>query len=96
VRDYLPSIYHIKRQKLANWLEHYTEALELPVWTSSEVTAASRHDDGRWHVTVRDGEQKEKIFIVKHLVFATGFGSYRGNLPTYPGMASSPNVMLRF
>ncbi|KAJ7648501.1 hypothetical protein B0H17DRAFT_1103099 [Mycena rosella] len=72
--------------KLANWLEHYAEALEIPIWTSSEVTAASQDASGMWRVTVRNGEGKERIFTAKHLVFATGFGSYRGNLPVYPGM----------
>ncbi|KAJ7930009.1 hypothetical protein B0H13DRAFT_2228389 [Mycena leptocephala] len=72
--------------KLANWLEHYADALEVPVWTSSEVTAASRDSSGMWKVTVSNGQEKDRIFTVKHLVFATGFGSYRGKLPTYPGM----------
>ncbi|KAJ6628886.1 FAD/NAD-binding domain-containing protein [Mycena sp. CBHHK59/15] len=72
--------------KLANWLEHYAEALELPVWTSSEVTSASHDASGSWQVVVSNGQGKDRIFHVKHLVFATGFGSYRGKLPIYPGM----------
>ncbi|KAJ7232198.1 hypothetical protein B0H12DRAFT_1261700 [Mycena haematopus] len=73
-------------KKLANWLEHYAEALEVPVWTSSEVTAASVDTSGMWKVTVSNGQGGSRIFTVKHLVFATGFGSYRGKLPSYPGM----------
>jgi len=73
-------------KKLANWLEHYAEALEIPVWTSSEVTAASPDASGMWKVTVSNSQGESRIFTVKHLVFATGFGSYRGKLPTYPGM----------
>ncbi|KAJ6539575.1 hypothetical protein B0H19DRAFT_1213485 [Mycena capillaripes] len=73
-------------KKLANWLENYAEALEVPVWTSSEVTDASRDAAGMWKVTVSNSERGDRIFTVKHLVFATGFGSYRGKLPTYPGM----------
>ncbi|KAJ7180333.1 hypothetical protein C8R43DRAFT_972653 [Mycena crocata] len=73
-------------KKLANWLEHYAEALEIPVWTSSEVTTASPDASGMWQVTVRDGQGNNRLFTVKHLIFATGFGSYRGKLPTYPGM----------
>ncbi|KAF7355516.1 hypothetical protein MSAN_01468600 [Mycena sanguinolenta] len=72
--------------KLANWLEYYAEALEVPVWTSSEVTAASLDPSGMWKVTVSNSQGASRIFTVKHLVFATGFGSYRGKLPTYPGM----------
>ncbi|KAJ7135908.1 hypothetical protein C8R44DRAFT_769283 [Mycena epipterygia] len=73
-------------KKLANWLEHYAEALEIPVWTSSEVAAASPDASGMWKVTVRSAQGEERLFTVKHLVFSTGFGSYRGSLPVYPGM----------
>ncbi|KAJ6515648.1 hypothetical protein C8R45DRAFT_957213 [Mycena sanguinolenta] len=73
-------------KKLANWLEYYAEALEVPVWTSSEVTAASLDASGMWKVTVSNSQGSSRVFTVKHLVFATGFGSYRGRLPTYPGM----------
>lgn len=78
--------------KLANWLEHYAEALEIPVWTSSEVAAASPDASGMWKVTVRS-TQGERLFTVKHLVFSTGFGSYRGNLPVYPGMVGYTNFL---
>ncbi|KAF7352602.1 hypothetical protein MVEN_01225700 [Mycena venus] len=73
-------------KKLANWLEHYAEALEIPIWTSSEVTAASPDASGMWKVTVSNSQGGQRIFTVKHLVFATGFGSYRGKVPIYPGM----------
>ncbi|KAJ7068507.1 hypothetical protein C8F01DRAFT_1247008 [Mycena amicta] len=73
-------------KKLANWLEFYAEALELPVWTSAEVKSATTDDSGMWRVTVGRGAEQDRVFTVKHLVFATGFGSYRGRLPSYPGM----------
>ncbi|KAJ7178918.1 hypothetical protein C8R46DRAFT_1071884 [Mycena filopes] len=72
--------------KLANWLEYYAEAIEVPIWTSSEVTTASRDPSGMWQVNVSNANGGNRVFTVKHLVFATGFGSYRGRLPTYPGM----------
>ncbi|KAK7054240.1 hypothetical protein R3P38DRAFT_2856057 [Favolaschia claudopus] len=73
-------------KKLANWLENYAESLEIPVWTSSEVTAASQDASGMWNVTVSKAQGEQRNFKVKHFVFATGFGSYRGKLPVYPGM----------
>nr|GAT58193.1 predicted protein [Mycena chlorophos] len=80
-------------KKLANWLESYAEALELPVWTSAEVKSATTNDLGMWRVTIgRDGQ--DRVFNVKHLVFATGFGSYRGRLPTYPGMETFQGQIL--
>lgn len=78
--------------QLGGWLESYAEAMELNVWTSTEVTKAD-HDPqtGRWSVTVRqsnDGSQR--VFNVKHVIFATGFTA-EPNLPKYPGMVGSVN-----
>ncbi|KAJ7347250.1 hypothetical protein DFH08DRAFT_867664 [Mycena albidolilacea] len=72
-------------RKLGNWLEHYAEAMELDVWTSSTVKSARPNDAGTWEVVVaRDGA--ERSFTVKHVVFATGLGAGEGKLPSYPGM----------
>ncbi|KAF8143648.1 hypothetical protein K438DRAFT_1911041 [Mycena galopus ATCC 62051] len=72
--------------KLGNWLEHYAEAMELNVWTSSTVTSARPNASGAWEVVVaRNGDGIERRFTVKHVVFATGLGAGEGKLPTYPG-----------
>ncbi|KAJ7730607.1 hypothetical protein DFH07DRAFT_848634 [Mycena maculata] len=71
--------------KLANWLENYAEALELDVWTSSTVVSARKNASWTWDVVV-DHAGKERIFKVKHLIFATGIGAGEGKLPSYPGM----------
>ncbi|TFK70710.1 FAD/NAD(P)-binding domain-containing protein [Pluteus cervinus] len=73
-------------KKLAGWLQNYAEALELNVWTSSQVTKAIQDDAGKWRVTVRKPDGRDRVFVVNHLIFATGFGPSRGNLPQYPGM----------
>ncbi|KAJ6467908.1 hypothetical protein C8R45DRAFT_1171515 [Mycena sanguinolenta] len=70
-------------RKLANWLEHYAEAIELNVWTSSTVKSARPNGTGTWDVVIATSEA-ERRFTVKHVVFATGFGE--GKLPSYPGM----------
>ncbi|KXN87227.1 putative indole-3-pyruvate monooxygenase YUCCA4 [Leucoagaricus sp. SymC.cos] len=74
-------------KKLANWLEFYAEAMEVNVWTSSNVSYIQRDKStGLFKVTVqrKDGE---RIFTVKHVVFATGFASGGSwYTPTYPGM----------
>ncbi|KAJ7649638.1 hypothetical protein FB45DRAFT_986221 [Roridomyces roridus] len=59
--------------KLANWLESYAEALDLDVWTSSTVKSARPNSAGGWDVVV-DRAGKERVFQVKHVVFATGVG----------------------
>ncbi|KAJ7662439.1 hypothetical protein B0H17DRAFT_1093497 [Mycena rosella] len=71
--------------KLGNWLEHYAEALELDVWTSSNVVSARKNQSGSWDVVV-DRAGKERVFTVKHLIFATGIGGGEAKFPAYPGM----------
>ncbi|KAF9448562.1 FAD/NAD(P)-binding domain-containing protein [Macrolepiota fuliginosa MF-IS2] len=78
-------------KKLANWLEHYAEAMELNVWTSSTVTKATQDSTtGYWEVTVQTNSDiakiRTRIFNVKHLIFALGFSGGRGYVPHYPGM----------
>ncbi|KAF8893477.1 hypothetical protein BD779DRAFT_1506493 [Infundibulicybe gibba] len=72
--------------KLANWLEHYAEAMELNVWTSSTVTSVKQGKSNKWDVTVRRGDGQERTFIVNHVIFACGLGSGEAIFPKYPGM----------
>ncbi|KAJ7624507.1 hypothetical protein FB45DRAFT_728756, partial [Roridomyces roridus] len=80
-------------RKIANWLDHYAEAMELDVWTSSTVKSARKNAEGTWDVIVeRDG--KERIFHPKHLVFATGIGANEGKTPSMPGMENFKGQIL--
>ncbi|KZT00877.1 FAD/NAD(P)-binding domain-containing protein [Laetiporus sulphureus 93-53] len=72
-------------QKLANWLEYYAEAMELNVWTSSEVSNVRKDDDGKWSVTVRKGDGTERTFHVDHVIMAVGFGGGVPKVPDIPG-----------
>ncbi|KAJ6488872.1 hypothetical protein C8R45DRAFT_1053267 [Mycena sanguinolenta] len=72
-------------KKLANWLEHYAESLDLDVWTSSTVSSARPNAAGSWDVVI-DRVGKERVFKVKHVVFATGMGGGAGSFPPYPAM----------
>ncbi|KAJ7191867.1 FAD/NAD(P)-binding domain-containing protein [Mycena pura] len=58
--------------KLANWLEHYAEALELDVWTRSKVQNAQKNRSGAWDVTVDRRAGASRVLRVRHLIFATG------------------------
>jgi cation diffusion facilitator CzcD-associated flavoprotein CzcO len=73
-------------KKLANWLEYYAEGLELPVWTSSNITSAIQDKDNKWHVVVKRGDDKERKFVVNHLVFATGLSGGNVRPFAYPGL----------
>ena len=75
--------------KLADWLESYATALELDVWTSSEVTRASQDPTSLiWSVDIaHDG--KSRTLCVPHLVFALGVGGGVPKMPNIPGQVSS-------
>ncbi|TFK35113.1 hypothetical protein BDQ12DRAFT_635350 [Crucibulum laeve] len=74
-------------KKLANWLESYAESMELNVWTSSTVLNAKQDEDTQlWSVIVKKPDGTERIFTVKHVVFAIGFKGGKGHIPKYPGM----------
>ncbi|CAN6674829.1 hypothetical protein TRVA0_067S00364 [Trichomonascus vanleenenianus] len=78
----------ISAGKLANWLEHYVESLELNVWVKSNVDPERTYfdeKDQKWHVTVvRDGVDHH--FVVSHVVAATGFIGGKAKWPApFPG-----------
>lgn len=68
--------------------------MELNVWTSSTVSYVQRDSStGLYKVTVK-GPKGERIFTVKHVVFAIGFAGGSAYMPTYPGMVI-PGYTLR-
>lgn len=70
--------------KLANWLEHYVDVLELNVWNSSEVISTETHfNESRktWIVSIDRNGQKYEFDSVSHVVLATGLGGGHPKLP---------------
>jgi Pyridine nucleotide-disulphide oxidoreductase len=76
----------VPKDKLAGWLEAYAEAMELNVWTSTRMTAAS-YDEGeaRWTVTVRLGDGTVRTVQPPHLVMAIGGAAGAPFMPQIPG-----------
>lgn len=76
----------LPKDKLATWLEVYSEAMDLNIWTSTELIDASYEPDrGRWtaNMTV-DGAAR--TLYTKHLVLACGAVSGIPHVPTLPGL----------
>ncbi|KAF9046150.1 hypothetical protein BJ165DRAFT_1469259 [Panaeolus papilionaceus] len=72
-------------KKLANWLEHYAEALELNVWTSSKVEKAIQDPiTNTWSVHVTKSDGTTRVFNVRHVVLATGFKGGQPRMPSFP------------
>jgi len=75
------------KDKIGDWLEHYTRIMELNYWSGTECTKA-RFDEaaGEWIVdVVRDGEPV--TLRPKQLVFALGVSGYP-NIPKFDGADS--------
>ncbi|KAJ3574757.1 hypothetical protein NP233_g1540 [Leucocoprinus birnbaumii] len=73
-------------RKLANWLEHYAEALEIPVWTSTTIHSATQSDDDKWRVELTRQDGSKRTLVAPHLVFATGWGGGAIRDFHYPGL----------
>ncbi len=73
----------IPKDMLANWFEIYAEALELNVWTGTELTSAT-YDDAkqRWTVTLKRPDGSERVMHPRHVVFCNGVST----IPKWPDL----------
>jgi len=75
---------YIPKDKLANWLEAYAEAMELNVWTSSELQKAEYNsEEQQWLASVTLADGKPRILRPKHIVMATSVSGIP-NIPDIP------------
>ncbi|MBF9149646.1 flavin-containing monooxygenase [Novosphingobium jiangmenense] len=75
------------KDKMGDWLELYAQAMELNVWTRTELLSA-RHDEatGKWTARVRrDGREIE--LAPAHLVMALGNAGF-ARVPMFEGQDS--------
>ncbi|MFQ6155788.1 NAD(P)/FAD-dependent oxidoreductase [Micrococcus luteus] len=72
------------KDKMGDWLEHYTHLMELDYWPNTEATSASFDEQAeQWTVSVtREGRQL--TLTPTHLVMATGMSGLP-SVPTLPG-----------
>ena len=63
---------YIPKDKLANWLEHYAEAMELNVWTSTALLEAKfNSEEKRWTACVDQPDGGTRILKPRHIIMAT-------------------------
>ena len=76
----------IPKDMLANWFELYVEAMELNVWTATELTKA-HYDEAkkRWDVTLKRADGSERVMHPRHVVFCNG-ASGIPKMPDLPGL----------
>ena len=72
---------YIPKDKLAGWFETYVEAMELNVWTATEVERGQYDPDKRrWSIETRSSDGRQRTLKPQHIVMATG-ASGIPNLP---------------
>jgi cation diffusion facilitator CzcD-associated flavoprotein CzcO len=76
----------LPKDKLAGWLEYYAEAMELNVWTSTELVSATRRADGGWSLELALGDGATRSVRAPHLVLAVGGSTGVPNMPALPGL----------
>lgn len=76
----------IPKDMLANWFELYAEAMELNVWTSTELTGGSWDEAAqRWTVTLKRADGSQRIMHPRHIIMANGV-STTPIMPALPGL----------
>lgn len=76
----------IPKDMLANWFELYAEAMELNVWTGTEVTGGSWDDAAQcWDVTLKRADGSTRRMRPRHIVMANGV-STTPVMPDLPGL----------
>jgi putative flavoprotein involved in K+ transport len=76
----------IPKDMLANWFEIYAEAMELNVWTQTELTGGDWDAAAQcWDVTLRRTDGTERRMRPRHIVFANGV-STTPITPDLPGL----------
>jgi cation diffusion facilitator CzcD-associated flavoprotein CzcO len=76
----------IPKDMLANWFEIYAEAMELNVWTQTELIGGTWDETaGNWDVQLRRPDGTERRMRPRHIVFANGV-STTPIMPDLPGL----------
>ncbi len=76
----------LSKDRLAGWLEYYAEALELNVWTLTELLSSEWDGAARmWTARIRH-EGEERTIRCRHLVAAIGVSGSIPNKVTMPGL----------
>ncbi len=77
---------YISKDKLANWLEAYVDAMEINCWSGTEFVSGAYDDVAcRWTVKLRRADGTERTMRPRHVVMAVG-ASPIPHVPELPGL----------
>ncbi|KAK9443242.1 Monooxygenase [Metarhizium brunneum] len=74
------------RDRVADFLEHYAQLMDLDILLGTSVTSV-RRDGAKWAVELYGPKGRRTIFP-QHVVLATGVVSDQPNMPRFPGQDS--------
>ena len=80
---------YIPKDTLAGWFETYVDAMELNVWTNTEVERGQYDDEKqRWSIETKTSDGRQRMLKPQHIVMATGVSG----IPNLPNdIQSLPN-----
>jgi len=79
---------YIPKDKLASWFEAYSEAMELNVWTASELLGSQYHQDEQcWHANVSMEDGNTRLLKPRHIIMATSISGIP-RLPDIPELSN--------
>ncbi|MCL2534209.1 MAG: NAD(P)/FAD-dependent oxidoreductase [Nocardiaceae bacterium] len=73
------------KDRMGDWLEIYARAMELNVWTRSEIVETTFDPDARRWTVVVDRDGTRRTLHPKHVVLATGLSGTEPVMPAFPG-----------
>lgn len=78
---------YIPKDKLAGWFEAYAEAMELNIWTQTELLGGGWDEEvGHWSVTLKRADGSTRDMQPRHVVLATGVSGIP-NIPDIAGLS---------
>lgn len=79
---------YLPKDMLALWFEAYAEAMEINVWTSTELVSGTYDErSGTWQALVRRADGSERTLRPRHIVFANGVSGIPRIPQDIPGLA---------
>jgi putative flavoprotein involved in K+ transport len=85
---------YIAKDKLANWLEAYVEAMELNCWTGTELVSGAYDEKAEcWTVKLKRSDGTQRVMRPRHLVLAVG-ASPIPHVPPLPGLDSFAGTVM--
>ncbi|BFM07044.1 flavin-containing monooxygenase [Halioxenophilus aromaticivorans] len=76
----------LSKDKLANWIESYADSMEVNVWTSTKLLAATFDEqEKRWTLKMEKNGVEQELSC-KHFVVSTGVSGSIPKIPKLPGI----------